>query len=745
MNTDKELSEEKLITDAFQGLISSYLASKHRKKVDIITRAFNFAKHAHKGVRRNSGEPYILHPIAVARIVSEEIGLGSTSICAALLHDVVEDTEYTVEDISNLFGPKIAQIVDGLTKISGGIFGDKASAQTENFKKLLLTMSEDIRVILIKIADRLHNMRTLEHMAPNKQYKIAGETLYIYAPIAYRLGLNKIKMELENLSFKYEHPEEYAAIEEKIALTQAEREKLFEDFTAPIKAKLDEMGIQYELKGRIKSPYSIWKKMQNKHLAFDEIFDILAVRIIFDPKNPKEEANECFNIYIALSHLYRTHPDRFRDWVNQPKTNGYQALHVTLMSKHGEWVEVQIRSRRMNDIAEQGVAAHWKYKESGYVEEDEVDLNKWLHTIKEILDDPQPDAMDFLDAIKLNLYSSEIFVFTPKGEIKTMPQGCTALDFAFSIHSVLGTHCIGAKVNHKLVPMSHVLQSGDQVEVLTSKTQNVKSEWLGMVTTAKAKSKIQGILRREERAARKEGERLIGEFVEREGLTLDVHNTARLCRLHNFSEYDQLLIALGKGTVTLGDAERSALKGSGSSTNIFGRFFGSSKKEKIDSKGNNVDIQKIDKKRPLILTDESLQSSYHMADCCHPIPGDDVLGFIDDDGQIVIHQRKCPKAAKLKAAFGNRIVAAQWSTHKLLHFSVSINIKGIDGVGVVNQITNVISQELNVNMERILIEAYDGIFDGTIRLRVHDVDDIKVICDNLKKLHNVRSVVRIDG
>ena len=745
MNTDKELAEEKLINDAFQGLISSYLASKHRKKVDIITRAFNFAKHAHKGVRRNSGEPYILHPIAVARIVSEEIGLGSTSICAALLHDVVEDTEYTVEDISNLFGPKIAQIVDGLTKISGGIFGDKASAQTENFKKLLLTMSEDIRVILIKIADRLHNMRTLEHMAPNKQYKIAGETLYIYAPIAYRLGLNKIKMELENLSFKYEHPEEYASIEEKLAMTQAEREKLFEDFTAPIKARLDEMGIQYELKGRIKSPYSIWKKMQNKHLAFDEIFDILAVRIIFDPKNPKEEANECFNIYIALSHLYRTHPDRFRDWVNQPKTNGYQALHVTLMSKHGEWVEVQIRSRRMNDIAEQGVAAHWKYKESGYVEEDEVDLNRWLLTIKEILDDPQPDAMDFLDAIKLNLYSSEIFVFTPKGEIKTMPQGCTALDFAFSIHSVLGTHCIGAKVNHKLVPMSHVLQSGDQVEVLTSKTQNVKPEWLTMVTTAKAKSKIQGILRREDRVAHKEGERLMNEFVERESLTLDVHNTARLCRLHNFSEYDQLLIAIGKGSVTLGDAERSALKGGSSSTNILGRLFRTTKKEEDTKAPANTEIQKIDKKRPLILTDEALQSSYHMADCCHPIPGDDVLGFIDDDGQIVIHQRKCPKAAKLKAAFGNRIVAAQWSTHKLLHFSVSINIKGIDGVGVVNQITNVISQELNVNMERILIEAYDGIFDGTIRLRVHDVDDIKVICDNLKRLHNVRSVVRIDG
>ena len=746
MNTEKEQAEEQIINEAFQGMLGTYLASKHRKKVDIITRAFNFAKHAHKGVRRNSGEPYILHPIAVARVVSEEIGLGSTSICAALLHDVVEDTEYTVEDISNLFGPKIAQIVDGLTKISGGIFGDKASAQTENFKKLLLTMSEDIRVILIKIADRLHNMRTLEHMAPNKQYKIAGETLYIYAPIAHRLGLNKIKMELENLSFKYEHPEEYAAIEEKLAITQAEREKLFADFTAPIKAKLDEMGVEYTLTGRIKSPYSIWKKMQNKHLTFDEIFDILAVRIIFEPKNPKEEANECFNIYIALSHLYRTHPDRFRDWVNQPKTNGYQALHVTLMSNHGEWVEVQIRSRRMDDIAEQGVAAHWKYKESGYVEEEEVDLNKWLQTIKEILDDPQPDAMDFLDAIKLNLYASEIFVFTPKGEIKTMPQGCTALDFAFSIHSVLGTHCIGAKVNHKLVPMSHVLQSGDQVEILTSKTQNVKHEWLTMVTTAKAKSKINGILRREDRAARKEGEALIIAFAEKEDLKLEVHNIARLCRLHNFAEYDQLLMAIGRGVVILGDAERNALKGTSSSTNILERLFRSSS-DKSKSSGDVAqvtDVQKIDKKRPLILTDEALQSSYHMADCCHPIPGDDVLGFIDEGGQIVIHQRKCPVAAKLKAGYGNRIVAAQWSTHKLLHFSVSLNIKGIDGVGVVNQITNVISQELNVNMERILIEAYDGIFDGTIRLRVHDVDDIKVICDNLKKLNNVRSVVRVD-
>lgn len=741
----REQAEERLVNDAFQGMLETYLASKHRKKVDIITRAFNFAKHAHKGVRRNSGEPYILHPIAVARVVSEEIGLGSTSICAALLHDVVEDTEYTVEDISNLFGPKIAQIVDGLTKISGGIFGDKASAQTENFKKLLLTMSEDIRVVLIKIADRLHNMRTLEHMAPNKQYKIAGETLYIYAPIAYRLGLSKIKVELENLSFKYEHPEEYAAIEEKLAMTQAEREVLFADFTAPIKARLDEMGIDYTLSGRIKSPYSIWRKMQTKHLSFDEIFDILAVRIIFNPKNPKEEANECFNIYIALTQLYRTHPDRFRDWVNQPKTNGYQALHMTLMSNHGEWVEVQIRSRRMDDIAEQGVAAHWKYKESGYVEEEEVDLNKWLHTIKEILDDPQPDAMDFLDAIKLNLYSSEIFVFTPKGDIKTMPQGCTALDFAFSIHSVVGTHCIGAKVNHKLVPMSHVLMSGDQVEILTSKTQNVKPDWLTMVTTAKAKSKIQGILRREERTALKEGERLLAEFIQKEDLTLDSAGIERLCQQHNFVDHNQLLVAIGKGLVVLGDAAKATLKGGPSSTNFLGRLFRSNKSKGEDKdKTPTTSPQGIDKKRPLILTDEALQNSYQMAPCCHPIPGDDVLGFIGDDGQIIIHQRKCPEAAKLKAGYGNRIVAAQWSTHKLLYFSVSLKVNGIDGVGVVNQITKIISQELNVNMERILIEAHDGIFEGTIRLRVHDVDDIKVISDNLKKLNNVRSVVRVD-
>ena len=436
----REGADEKLVNDAFQRLLDSYSASRHRQKVDIITKAFNFAKQAHKGVRRLSGEPYIMHPIAVAQIACEEVGLGSTSICAALLHDVVEDTDYTVDDLSNIFGPKIAQIVDGLTKISGGIFGEQASAQAENFKKLLLTMSEDIRVILIKICDRLHNMRTLESQPANKQYKIAGETLYIYAPLAHRLGLNKVKSELENLSFQYEHPEEYAAIKDKLKNTEAQRHELFDQFTEPIEASLKEMGIKYEIRERVKTPYSIWTKMQNKHVSFEEIYDILAVRIIFTPDKREEEINECFKIYVAISKIYKSHPDRLRDWLSHPKANGYQALHVTLMSKQGRWIEVQIRSDRMNEVAEQGFAAHWKYKDGEQAEfsEDENELNDWLRTIKEILDDPQPDAMDFLDAIKLNLFASEIFVFTPKGEIKTMPTGCTALDFAFSIHTFLG-------------------------------------------------------------------------------------------------------------------------------------------------------------------------------------------------------------------------------------------------------------------------------------------------------------------
>ena len=743
----QEQADEKQINDAFQELLDRYLESKHRKKVEIITKAFNFAKQAHKGVRRRSGEPYILHPIAVARIACVEIGLGSTSICSALLHDVVEDTDYTVEDIENLFGPKIAQIVDGLTKISGGIFGDRASAQAENFKKLLLTMNDDIRVILIKIADRLHNMRTLGSMLPSKQYKIAGETLYIYAPLANRLGLNRIKTELEDLSFKYEHPETYKEIQDKLQATQAERESVFTEFTAPIRAQLDKMKIPYRILARVKSPYSIWNKMQTKHITFEEIYDILAVRIIFTPRNEEEELNDCFDIYVAISKIYKPHPDRLRDWVSHPKANGYQALHVTLMSNKGQWIEVQIRSERMNDVAEQGFAAHWKYKEGGG-SEDEGELSKWLKTIKEILDDPQPDALDFLDTIKLNLFASEIFVFTPKGEIKTMPQNCTALDFAFSIHTFLGSHCIGAKVNHKLVPLSHKLQSGDQVEILTSKSQKVQPSWINFATTAKAKAKIQAILKREKKEMQQKGEDMLTDFFHQENLPSNDENIKKLCNLHHVKNYDELTLNIGQGIFSLGEADKNELKEKPSPTNwkkYISFAFGGTSKNKQEEKQAEHPALNIDKKKITKLTPDAIQKNYILADCCKPIPGDDVLGYIDDNNRIVIHKRQCPIAAQLKTSFGNRLLAVEWETGKALNFPVNVYIKGIDGIGVLNQVTQVISQQLNVNIHKLNIESNDGIFEGRIQLYVHDVDDVNTICTNLKKINHIKKVTRIEN
>ena len=743
----QEQADEKQINDAFQELLDRYLESKHRKKVEIITKAFNFAKQAHKGVRRRSGEPYILHPIAVARIACVEIGLGSTSICSALLHDVVEDTDYTVEDIENLFGPKIAQIVDGLTKISGGIFGDRASAQAENFKKLLLTMNDDIRVILIKIADRLHNMRTLGSMLPSKQYKIAGETLYIYAPLANRLGLNRIKTELEDLSFKYEHPETYKEIQDKLQATQTERESVFTEFTAPIRAQLDKMKIPYRILARVKSPYSIWNKMQTKHITFEEIYDILTVRIIFTPRNEEEELNDCFDIYVAISKIYKPHPDRLRDWVSHPKANGYQALHVTLMSNKGQWIEVQIRSERMNDVAEQGFAAHWKYKEGGG-SEDEGELSKWLKTIKEILDDPQPDALDFLDTIKLNLFASEIFVFTPKGEIKTMPQNCTALDFAFSIHTFLGSHCIGAKVNHKLVPLSHKLQSGDQVEILTSKSQKVQPSWINFATTAKAKAKIQAILKREKKEMQQKGEDMLTDFFHQENLPSNDENIKKLCNLHHVKNYDELTLNIGQGIFSLGEADKNELKEKPSPTNwkkYISFAFGGTSKNKQEEKQAEQPALNIDKKKIIKLTPDAIQKNYILADCCKPIPGDDVLGYIDDNNRIVIHKRQCPIAAQLKTSFGNRLLAVEWETGKALNFPVNVYIKGIDGIGVLNQVTQVISQQLNVNIHKLNIESNDGIFEGRIQLYVHDVDDVNTICTNLKKIEQIKKVTRIEN
>ena len=751
-NKEREIADDKMITEAFERLLKTYVDSPHRKKVDIITKAFNFARQAHKGVRRLSGEPYIMHPIAVAQIACEEMGLGSTSICAALLHDVVEDTDYTVEDIRNIFGAKIAMIVDGLTKISGGIFGDKASAQAENFKKLLLTMSDDIRVILIKICDRLHNMRTLQSQAPNKQYKIAGETLYIYAPLANRLGLNKIKTELEDLSFSYEHPDEYANIRKKLSMTEDERNKLFSDFTTPIREALDATGIKYEIKARVKSPYSIWNKMQNKHVSFNEIYDILAVRIIFTPKERKNEINECFSIYVALNQIYKSHPDRLRDWLNHPKANGYQALHATLMSKSGRWIEVQIRSDRMNEIAEQGFAAHWKYKdgEQGHEDEGEGELNDWLRTIKEILDDPQPDARDFLDAIKLNLFASEIFVFTPKGEVKTMPSNSTVLDFAFQIHTFLGSHCIGAKVNHKLVPLSHKLSSGDQVEVLTSKSQHVQPAWINFASTAKAKAKIQAILRRDNRETQKKGEAALKGWLASNEIELTTSVVDKLCKFHDISKPEELFLALGERTILLSEKDINELNGKkqkGENNSVWRKlvpFLGKGKQKKGDEEEQKKLVvgKDFNKKKPCIISEKSI-GMYIIPQCCHAIPGDDILGYIDNKNQVEIHNRACPVANRLKSSFGNRILDAKWDMHKVLFFDATIQIRGIDRKGMLRDISEVITEKLDVNIHRVTIDADEGIYDGKIEIRVHDRSEVSEIIDALKQIEDMQEVKQI--
>ncbi len=738
----KQQMEDKMVEEEFQSLLDSYLSTKHRKKVEIITKAFNFAKHAHKGVRRLSGEPYIMHPLAVAKIVSSEIGLGSTSICSALLHDVVEDTDYTVEDIENMFGAKIAQIVDGLTKISGGIFGDHASAQAENFKKLLLTMSDDIRVILIKIADRLHNMRTLGAQAPNKRYKIAGETLYIYAPLANRLGLNKIKSELEDLSFRYEHPDEYKAIVNKLADTQTERNTIFDSFTAPIRKQLDAMGLSYEIIQRVKTPYSIWRKMQTKNIPFEEVYDILAVRIVFTPKEPAAELNECFDIYVGLCKIYSSHPDRLRDWVSHPKANGYQALHVTLMSPKGEWIEVQIRSQRMNEIAEKGLAAHWKYKDGEKTETTaEVELDKWLTTIKEILDDPQPDAMDFLDTIKLNLFASEIFVFTPKGELRTMPAGSTTLDFAFTIHTFVGSHCIGAKVNHKLVPINHKLQSGDQVEILTSKSAHPTREWLSYATTAKATTKILAILRREERETSRRGEEKFFAFLQNNSIPRDSVTIEKLCKLHDCQKLEQLLIAIGEGKVQLGPSDVSQLKEK--KTQSWRRLFSFGNKTVPSLPFFDDHAEQIDRKKTVMLTDESIRSRYTLAECCRPIPGDAIMGYIDDNNHVVIHKVKCPRTQILKSAHGNRVLSAEWDTSDIAEFPVDINIKGIDNKGLLLGVTKIISEMHDINISKLNVECENGLFDCNVQVNVHNTKDVKNLVSAIGKLPDVKEVSRV--
>lgn len=740
--------DEQMIQDGFQDLLNDYLNSNHRRKVERITKAFNFANQAHAGVKRRSGEPYIMHPLAVSRIVCREMGLGSTSICSALLHDVVEDTEYTVEDIKNMFGEKIAQIVDGLTKISGGIFGEQASAQAENFRKLLLTMSDDIRVILIKIADRLHNMRTLGSMLPAKQFKIAGETLYLYAPMAHRLGLFTIKTELEDLSFKYEHPQEYELIKQKLQATEDDRNTLFGHFAKPVDEKLKAMGLRYEMRARVKSAYSIWNKMEAKNVTFEDIYDLYAVRIIFEPLPGVDEKNQCWDIYSAITDVYRIRPDRIRDWVSRPKANGYQALHLTVMGPDGQWVEIQIRSRRMDDIAEKGFAAHWKYK--GKNVEEDTELDKWLQTITEILESPDPNALDFLDTIKLNLFTSEIFVFTPKGDIKTLPQGATALDFAYALHTNIGNKCIGAKVNHRLIPLSHPLASGDQVEVLTSRSQEPQPEWLSFVTTAKARSKIDAVLKRARKEVAREGEIKVLAAFQRSDMEAGTSNLDKLCIYFGFSKREEFYFAVEKGDVVLPDNIKKLLKEK--TDNVLFKYvkqaLGVGSKpvkpaEDEPGEGKEKGKVKYDKSKPYILREEAYERNYVIAECCKPIPGDDAFGFINDDGNVVVHKRSCPIAMRLKSSFGERILNTEWSSHKNASFEATLEVKGLDSIGVLNAITKTISEAFNVNIQRLLIEAKDGMFEGRIKMKVHDVEDIQKMCVTLSKIKHIKSVGRV--
>ena len=736
--------EEKMIQSAFDELLAGYLNSNHRKKVEIIERAFQFAKEAHKGVRRRSGEPYIMHPIAVARIASREIGLGSTSICAALLHDVVEDTDYTVDDIEQHFGSKIAQLVDGLTKISGGIFGDRASVQAENFRKLLLTMSEDIRVVLIKMADRLHNMRTLGSMAPNKRYKIAGETLYIYAPLAHRLGLFAIKTELEDLSFKHEHPDIYKQIEAKIQESEARRSAVYSDFSEPIKQKLNDLGIEYDAKARLKSIYSIYRKMETKHLPFEEVYDLYAMRIIFKCDDQSKEKAICWSIYSAITDIYQLHPARTRDWIVTPKANGYQALHLTVMGPDGNWIEVQIRSQRMDEIAEKGFAAHWKYKIGEGDEESE--LNAWLKTIKDILDNPEPNAMDFLNTLKLNLFATAIVVFTPTGELITLPAGATVLDLAFNLHSEIGMHCIAAKVNHKLVSLQTELKSGDQVEVLTSKTQVALPEWEQHIATAKARTRLRKGLRALRQPTIVRGGEILAKWLDENHIPDTNKVITKLQGIFHVTNRDDLCYSLGADEIVLGDFLLKPLRKAAGieDKGIISKLLTIGKKVVPGTgKSTQTAAEPVNTKKIYKLRATDSESNFRIADCCCPIPGDDVMGFIADDGKVEIHTLDCPQAQVLKAAYGSRIVATEWDTDSSQRFLAHIHIEGIDRHGILQELTQLISNHLGIDMRKLDIEASDKVFHADLWVRVSDVDVVNDLCTRTKAISGVTTATRI--
>ncbi len=730
------MDEQEMIETAFDDLIKSLRKGTTEESVKMIRRAFEFAREAHQGVRRKSGEPYILHPLAVAKIAVKEIGLGTKSAVAALLHDVVEDTDYTVEDIANLFGPKIASLVDGLTKISE-VMGSNTTKQAESFRKMILTLADDVRVILIKIADRLHNMRTLDSMPEHKQVKIASETLYIYAPLAHRMGLHAIKTELEDLSLKYENPVEYQELEKRIHDYRDEHTGLYQQFIAPIRERLTESGYRYDITARTKSVYSVWSKMQRRHISFEEIYDLLAVRIVFDPKDNQPEKWQCWNIYSLITDMYSPKPERIRDWVSVPKANGYEALHLTVMGPGGKWIEVQIRSRRMDEIAEKGLAAHWKYKGDNAEASNEVD--KWLAGIKEMLEQPGTDALEFLDEFKLNLFAKEIRVFTPKGEMRTLPKGASVLDFAYDIHTEIGNSCIGGKVNHKLVPMSHRLQSGDQVEVLTSDKQKPQSDWLDFIVTAKARNNILMVFRREKKEQIRIGTTMFEKLLEDMKLPFGAENLNKALLHLKLQHKDDLYVSLAKGHLDIEEVRKALKK---KSENKFVKywklqFFKSDKDKSVpdeeEEKGKVIND----------ITDDA--SDFIIAPCCNPIPGDDVVGMKIDGDKITVHKRKCPEAIRLMSSYGDKIVPVKWVSHKIMSFLAVIKLNGIDSIGIVSDITMIISKESNVNMRTVHFETKDGIFEGMIHLYVHNTADLNNLMMKIASLKGVENVSRVEN
>jgi GTP pyrophosphokinase len=725
--------EKQEILQAYRGLLK---AAKHSKKdaatIKRIRKAFDVSLEAHKDMRRKSGEPYIYHPIAVARICGEEIGLGATSIICALLHDTVEDTDLTIKDVERIFGKKEAQIIGGLTKISG-VVDQNVSLQAENFRKILLTLSEDVRVILIKLADRLHNMRTLGSMRRDKQLKIASETLFLYAPLAHRLGLHAIKSELEDLSLKYKEPEKYDEIILKLKKTQEVRTRFINQFSSPIKKSLEEKGMKFEIKGRPKSIYSIWNKMDKKNVTFEEVYDLFAIRIIIDTEEEDEKA-ACWKAYSVVTDFYQPNIDRLRDWISVPKANGYESLHTTVMSPTGKWVEVQIRTDRMNEIAEKGFAAHWKYKEGGA----ESQFDKWINQVRELLESHEDDALDFLDDFKLNLYTDEIFVFTPNGDMKNLPRGACSLDFAYSVHTQVGDKCLGAKVNNKLEPISYQLKSGDQVEILTSEKQYPKTEWLNFVKTHRAKSRIKASLKEEQKEVAIEGVALLAKEMKKLKLTHDDLSLNVLQKHYKVSTALDLHYKIAIGEIKLKSlkdlkVKEGELRPKLSIQKRMQSYFGQkSTSEKSDSTSN-----------VLVFGSNMEKLDYKFATCCHPIAGDEVFGFITVTEGIKVHKTSCPNAVQLMSNYAYRIIKTQWVDEKNIDFLTGLKIIGFDDKGMVNNITQVVSNELNVNMRSLNFDSHDGVFEGVIMVFVQDTSHLKSLITKLKKVPGVKKIERI--